>query len=228
VATSVHPERLGVQEELMQLLLDHGAEINRPGVAGNPQSIVVGCLANGRSKAAEFLARRGAALDLEAAAGVGLLDVVRTFFNEAGSLKPNVTKVQMERGFLWACEFGRNATVEFLLQKGANIHNQANTGETGLHWAVIGAQLDTMKILLDRGASLEAKNVYGGTALGQALWSAMNGDNGIDYARIIEALLDAGAQVEEDSLAWLAQQPGGSSSVKQRIADVLQRHGAKT
>src|SRR5579862_9025865 len=71
VATSVHPERVGVQEELMRVLLDHGAEINRPG-----------CLANGRGKAAEFLANHGARLGLDTAAGVGRLDLLNSFFHE--------------------------------------------------------------------------------------------------------------------------------------------------
>lgn len=204
VASSVHPERAGVQEELMGLLLDHGTGIDqrghdRPNRAGHGPSMVNACLANGRGRAAEFLAGRGAQLNLESAAGIGRLDLVKTFFAEAGGLQPNATKAQMERGFLWACEYGRNSVVEFLLQKGVDLHTRANTGQTALHWAVIGGQLETIKLLLDRGASLEAKNAYGGTALGQALWSQANGDSGIDYVRIIETLIKAGAEVEDGS-----------------------------
>ena len=73
-----------------------------------------------------------------------------------------------------------------------------------------------------------AKNAYGGTALGQALWSAINGDPGIDYVCTIETLLDAGATIEDGSLAWLAQQKGRPASVKARIDEVLRRHGAKS
>ena len=57
-ATSVHPELAGVQEPLLQLLLDHGARIEKPNLAGNGQSAVIACLANGRPKAAAFLASR--------------------------------------------------------------------------------------------------------------------------------------------------------------------------
>lgn len=129
---------------------------------------------------------------------------------------------------MWACEYGRNSVVEFLLEKGADLAAQANAGQTGLHWAVIGGQLDTIKLLLKRGASLETRNVYGGTALGQALWSAVNGDPGIDYASIVEALVNAGAEIEPGSLACLAGQPGGSASAKARVAEVLRRHSAKS
>src|SRR5579862_6501219 len=79
-ATSIHPERAGVQEALLQLLLDHGAILHENSHSGG---IVNACLANGRARAAEFLANRGAPLDLEAAGGVGRLDIVKTFFNES-------------------------------------------------------------------------------------------------------------------------------------------------
>ena len=92
--------------------------------------------------------------------------------------------------------------VDFLLKKGIDLRADENTGMTGLHWAVIGGQLDTIKLLLERGAPLEALNVYGGTALGQALWCSANGEPEIDYAPIIKMLIDAGAQIEPGSLGW--------------------------
>ena len=192
VATSVHPERARVQDALMQLLLDHGANIDSANSPAGP--LINICLANGRAQAAEFLATRGANLDLEGAAGVGHLDLVEEYFDGSGALRPNAATVQMQRGFLWACEYGRDEVVEFLLQHGASLESQANTGQTPLHWAVIGGHEDTIKLLLDHGASLEAENVYGGTALGQALWSAANGDPEIDYAPIIALLKQHGAK----------------------------------
>jgi ankyrin repeat protein len=238
VATSVHPEEAGVQKALMETLLDHGATIDqgdqgnraagdRPAGEGNRRGIVGACLANGRGQAAEFFAQRGVRMDLDEAAGVGRLDVLESYFHKDGSLKANATATQMERGFLWACEYGRNGVVEFLLKKGVDLLSQADTGQTGLHWAVIGGHCDTIQLLLERGASLEAKNVYGGTPMGQALWSVMNGDTGIDYVPVIEMLIDAGAKIEAGSLEWLAKQ-SGPSLVKARIAQLLQRRGAKS
>ena len=71
-ATSYHPEGAGVQIPLLGLLIDRGATID--GLDGG--SVVVGCLRNGRRQAAEYLASRGARLNLEGAAGIGCLDVV--------------------------------------------------------------------------------------------------------------------------------------------------------
>ncbi len=119
-----------------------------------------------------------------------------------------------------------NPVVESLLEKDADLLNRADDRQTALHCAVIGAHLEIIKLLLARGASLERKNVYGGTALGQALWSAINGDAGSEYVPIIEMLIDAGSAIAEGSLAWLARQAGGSSATKERIGDVLRRHGA--
>jgi ankyrin repeat protein len=222
VASSVHPKQAGAQIALLETLLDAGAGID--GILGEA-SPVLSALRNGRAEAAEFLSQHGARLDLEAAAGVGRLDVVETFFEADGAPKAPATKTQMESGFLWACEYGRNGVVDFLLQRGIDPHAQGHTGQTGLHWAVVGGQLATIKLLLERGAPLEAENRYGGTALGQALWSAVNGDPGINHVEIIDTLIDAGAKIERGSLAWLAEQRTDAST-KASIGAALRRHGA--
>ena len=82
-ATSVHPANAGVQKELLQTLIDHGASLDRPNAAGNGQRILAGCLANGQPQAAAFLASAGAPLDLESAAGLGRLDVVTKLMKRA-------------------------------------------------------------------------------------------------------------------------------------------------
>src|SRR5215831_19438912 len=90
-ATSVWPFLAGVQDALIDILLEYGANLNS-------ERLVNACLANGRGKAAEHLAKRGAPLNLEGAAGVGRLDLVKTFFKEDGSLRANATQKHMESG----------------------------------------------------------------------------------------------------------------------------------
>ncbi len=223
VATSVHPERAGVQESLMQQVLDHGAAIDAEN--RNGPSLVATCLANGRMQAAEFLAQRGATLDLEGAAGLGRLETVKKFFDD--DPQRNLKDQQIERALLWACEYGHNDVVDFLLQHGVSPQAQANTGQTALHWAVIGGHLDTIKLLLTRGAQLEAKNAYGGTALGQALWSALNGDQRADHGALIEVLLTAGSKIEEGMLSWVDRE-SAPALLKENIVRVLKRHGANS
>ena len=229
VATSVHPERAGVQEALMDSLLRHEAS---PAGAVAPNYthglLVNACLANGRGRAAAYLAARGAQLDLEGAAGVGRLDVVKSFFDDKGRLKPPATKTQIERAFMWASEYGRNEVVEFLLERGASVQSKESTGLTALHWAIIGGRLDTIKLLLTRGASLETRNIYGGDALGQAIWSAINDESGIDHVPTIDLLLKSGAQIEDGTLAWIAKQKNASAAAKAQLSEVLRRYGARS
>jgi hypothetical protein len=197
VATSVHPFRAGVQNPLMQILLDHGADIYHETSAGNRQDVVTGCLANGRGEAAVYLADRGAPLSLESAAGVGRLDVVKRFFNADGRLKGKTTKKELQAALKHACAWGRLNVVEFLLDKGVDLSRDRGDGQTPMHCAAIGGQLEIIKFLLKHNAPLEAKNIYGGTVLGQTLWSAAHGGDPKVYAEIIRVLIAAGAKVPE-------------------------------
>src|SRR5262245_51192308 len=99
-----------------------------------------------------------------------------------------------------------------------DLHAGENIDETGLHWAAIGGQVTTIELLLARGARLEAKNCYGGTVLGQATWSARNGDGDIVYVPVIKTLLEAGAKIDE------ADYPTGN----EQIDEMLRHYGAKS
>jgi ankyrin repeat protein len=202
-ATSIHPERVGVQEDLLRTLLERGAKI--------PDSMVRVCLANGRVKAAEFLSvileGCAGALSLTEAAGVGRLDLVEARFAEAIH-----TQEQLQESFLFACQFGRNAVVDFLLRNDVDPAVCDERGQSGLHHAVIGGHPATVKLLLHHNLPLEAKNAFGGTVLEQALWSAAHDGDPEVYIAILEALVAAGAKVPNRHVrvnarvnAWLEQ-----------------------
>jgi Ankyrin repeats (3 copies) len=227
VATSIHPAQAGLQESLISLLL---ARVGATALGADPRkeekSLVASCLANGRLGAAELLAGKGAPVNFEAAAGLGGLETVKSFFAEKGKPAKRATRTERERGLFWACEYGRNAVVEFLLQKGVSLAARSPDGQTPLHWAVIGGQLETIKLLLAHGANLEARNSYGGTVLGQALWSAVHDERGTDYVSIAQTLIRAGAQVDPDWPSWLERQSSRSPATVSRIAELLGKHGA--
>lgn len=223
VATSIHPERAGVQESLLQLLLDRGAS----GEAAHRQgrNVVSACLANGRPQAAAFLAQHRFPLDLEAASGLGRLDLLQGFFDAQGNLTEVATKEQMQRGFFWASEYGRNSVLEFLLMRGVPVNADAG-GQAALHWAVIGGSVETVRLLLSHGADLEMKNAYGGSALGQALWCVVHGDEKVNYIPVIEVLLNAGAAVSAGAPTWIIEQKRLPAGQKQRIVELLTQHAA--
>ncbi len=202
VATSVHPARAGVQIALLETLLEAGASPDGLPGGWNP---LIAALHNGRGIAAQFLASRGAKLDLEGAAGVGRLDVVQSFFDANGNLKPDATKTQMEDGFLWTCEYGHTGVIEFLIERGLGAATKR--GCTGLHWAALNAHAHIVKLLLERDAPLDVRDDnFGGTPLGWALhgWGDPPPESERDrYQETVALLVAAGASVEPE---WLTHE----------------------
>ncbi len=158
VATSVHPQRAGVQQELMEILLRRGARLDAGAVNA--------CLANGQPEAAAYLADRVARLDLVEAAGVGRLDLVRSFFDADGNPKPGTTSAQVSTAFSMACGYGRAAVVEFFLANGVEPEVRIDAfgrGHTGLHVAAFGAHVELVRLLLRHGAPVNVKDETWGT-----------------------------------------------------------------
>jgi ankyrin repeat protein len=156
------------------------------------------------------LIRRGARMDIRHAAALGRLDLVKCFFNEDELPKALIplpaetseAKPLVEQAFIYACQYGHNNICEFLLDQGVDPSAQAKIGQTGFHYAAHYGQLETVKLLIERNAPLEVKNMYGGTVLGQALWSAFNAPHK-DHLQIVEILIDAGAVIEPDWNKWI-------------------------
>jgi ankyrin repeat protein len=214
-ATSAHPRAAGVQNALLQLLLDRGAQIEKRNLAGNGHGAVLACLANGCPEAAEFLAEHGARLGIVEAAGVGRLDAVKTFFDVPGRPKAGVASDVVHTAFRYACFYGHTAVVEYLVNRGVDLGGHDGDGQTGAHYAAMGGRLDTIELLTRHGAPLEALNEYGGTVLGQALWSAAHGGDPRVFVSVIEALIAAGAKLD-------ARHP----PVNPEVDAVLARHGS--
>jgi hypothetical protein len=214
VATSLHPLRAGVQDALLTALLDAGAVIRGPGA-------VNACLANGRPEAAALLALRGAPLDLEGAAGLGRLDLVRSYFDSGGGPRPPASRSQMENGLAWACEYGHTAVAAFLLDRGIEVSAKLRPhGQTGLHWAAAGGYAETVGLLLQRRAPVDARDdSFKATPLEWALhgWSeSAEGSRRDGYLAVVALLLAAGAPVEPE---WLVESERASRLSKSIRSD---------
>jgi hypothetical protein len=189
--TSRQASEAGVAIPLIDLLTStSGVELDLtdPNILDAP-------LGNGAPATALELIRRGAKINIRNAAALGRLDLVK-------DLLPEADKFKIEQAFITACMHGQNAIVEFLLDHGVDPSAQANSGQTGFHYAAHSGQLETVKLLLARNAPLEVKNMYDGTVLGQALWSAFNEPHQ-DHLAIVETLIAAGARVEPDWNQWI-------------------------
>ena len=115
-----------------------------------------------------------------------------------------------------ACFLGRTGVADFLMTRGVDPAAGTGTGLSAFHWAANRGNLDTVNLLIERKAPLEQRNMYGGTVLDCAVWSAIN-EPRVDHIAIIETLLAAGANIE--AVAY----PSGNV----RVDKVLRRHGAK-
>jgi ankyrin repeat protein len=222
VATSCHPRDAGVQEPLIDLLIGRGASIGRPGAGGGTTyPLINSCLANGRPEAAEHLSQRGAPIDLEAAAGLGRLDLVRAFFTDDGALTNGATMTQMRDGFSWACEYGRTEVVRFLLDRGMDVTARLRPHrQTGLHWAAYSGYVETVKVLLAHGAPLEVRDESFETRpVGWALhgWHERREQQDVDsYYEVVALLVAAGTFIDPQ---WLATDDLGRPTAESLAGD---------
>ena len=191
-ATSLHPQEAGVQLALMETLLAHGADPARKG------SLIHSCLACNQLAAAEFLAARGLDLDLPAAAGLGRVPLTRELLSGAAPLSATSLDGSVSpaaQGFLWACAYGHDAVIPLFLDRGMPVETKDRFGQTGLHLAAMNCHRSTIQIILQYGSDIEATNSYGGTVLGQALWSAAHARNSDAFLPVINDLCRVGARI---------------------------------
>jgi ankyrin repeat protein len=190
-ATSAHPRAKGVQLQLLQLLLDRGARMEDE-IAGCKAGIVLACLGNGCPEAAAYLADRGARVCFVEAAGIGRSETVERLL-ETGT----ATQREKNEALLRACANGKTEIADLLIRSGAELGATSSDGQTPAHLAVIAGNLETLKRLLAHDPPLEQQNAYGGTVLGQTLWSAAHGGDPDHYIAIVDCLLAAGAKLPD-------------------------------
>ena len=129
--------------------------------------------------------------------------------------------------FAAACMLGHERTAGYLLDKSVDPYAGMRTGLAGFHYAASSGRPEVVKTLIERKVPMEVENTYGGTVLGQALWSAINEHND-NHAEIVELLVDAGAYVWPDTLEWWQKQDVPSAETKERITNVLRRRESET
>ncbi|MFT3743472.1 MAG: ankyrin repeat domain-containing protein [Pyrinomonadaceae bacterium] len=125
-----------------------------------------------------------------------------------------------------ACMLGRTRTAAFLIDYGVDPCTGMKTWLAGPHYAVSGGHIETLRMLILKDIPLELENNYGGTLLGQALWSAVNEPKD-RHAEIIEMLIDAGAKIEPGTLEWWEEQNVPSAETKRRVSEAIKNAGGQ-
>jgi ankyrin repeat protein len=166
VVTSVHPYLAGVQADLVDVLVNHGAKIDGVADDGGP----LGCaLMFGYTHAAERLVLRGARVDnLIYAAGLGRTDVVRHMLatgtgtdrivrrtdDRAGRFSYPVARDADARevALIVAAMHGRLGTVRALLDGGVDVNATPYCRQSALHYAAQMGRGEVVEELLARGA----------------------------------------------------------------------------
>ena len=166
LVSSDHPARAGVQVALVDVLVDYGASVE-PSGSGSWTSPLLTALTFGHLDAARALVRRGARVhSVTEAAGLGLLDDVRTRL-------PVADAEDRHRALPMAAQLGQVDVVRVLLDAGEDPDRynppRAHSHSTPLHQAVAGGHLDVVRLLVERGARLDIRDtLFEGTPLGWA------------------------------------------------------------
>ena len=188
--TSSHPRAAGLQIPLADLLLARGARVD--------PDIVQYCLVNGCPEVAAHLADRGAPVGVEAAGGIGRVDVLAAHFD--GGRRP--AAAEAAAAMVMAAWYDQREAVAFLLDHGVDPGaRRAHDGNTALHVAAYSGYPALVELLLARGAPVNVNDaVYGTPPLVWAMhaWLAEGRRNAADYRAIIRMLLAAGAEVEAE------------------------------
>jgi ankyrin repeat protein len=206
VATSAPPDKAGVQLDVIDVLLRHGARMDLGDLAGNAHAVIRACLANGQPRAAAHLVARGARLGFAEAAGLGRVDVMAGFLDDDGRLKSGTTRQQFLEGFALACIYGRTNAVEHMLERGVDVDVELHghgEGHTGLHVAAFHAHAETVGALIRRGANVEAiDKTWQSAPLEWALtgWTRSSAPTS-RYCEVVRLLVRAGATVSAEGLA---------------------------
>jgi ankyrin repeat protein len=160
---------------LAEVLLAAGADINGETSWG---STPLQWAANmGSRDVADLLLENGAApqLNMWAAAGLGMLDAVQSFWESPNTLKPNAGQTRSRKlpdgnwgrtsppetyealvseAFYIAARNGHIDVAKFLLDKGADINCRGFFGAPGLHWAAINGHKEMVEFLIAHGADI--------------------------------------------------------------------------
>lgn len=169
--TPLHSACLYYKAEIVSLLLDHGADVNKKNKFGKWTALHAACEANA-FEIVELLLKHGALVDIK---------------NRYGATPLHT-----------ACENDYPHAAELLLKYNANVQARDDYGATPLHYACQGdaEMAEATAMLIVAGALVEATDNYGATPLHYACWAG-NTNAGAVLLAAAQSAVDIDAQNED-------------------------------
>jgi ankyrin repeat protein len=200
----------GCSAELLDLLLAHGAEPDRPGREGrSPYTLA---RIQGRADLADLLRQHGAAGDisdtdlfLAALQHADQAAVTEQLAQDPG-LPDRLSEAQQAAALIRAAETGHTAALALMLDLGFGVGARGGeNGGTALHAAAYAGSAGAVRLLLDRGADVDARDETWDSH--PLVWAAIGSSEQRDlnphpdWAGAVRALLEAGANAADVSLS---------------------------
>ncbi|KAM6513998.1 hypothetical protein FALCPG4_015182 [Fusarium falciforme] len=211
-------------EAIVQLLLNKGAVIESKDEDG--RTPLWHAAANGHKAIVQMLLDKGADVESEDTVGWTPLSYTDHVGHEAIFqllLASNATGFYNGQTSLSdAAEYGYEAVVHQLLEKGAETESKDRNGRTPLSIAAANGDQAIVKLLLDKGADIESEDILGQTPLGLAIKEG--------HEAIVQLLLEKGADTESRGIGILGGTPLGLAIEEghEAIVQLLLEKGANT
>jgi ankyrin repeat protein len=220
--------RNGHSAELVELLLQRGADPNAPGRDGRTTHRLA--VRQGRADLARALRRGGARAEVTDETEVDLF-LAACLQNDRvaaeGALRRGWVRIDRltdedRAAIVHAADHGNLDAVRLMLELGFPIDSRGDDGTTPLHAAASAGSADVVQLLIHRGADIHARDTtFGGTPV---VWASVGSGMRLgrcpnpDWVATIQLLINAGASIED---AWLT----GAKTPSRDVAELLRAHG---
>ena len=190
----------GGHVHIVQLLLDHSADVDLPDEMG--ETPLFWASKRGKIEIAQLLIGRGAEVHsrnkyhwtpLKIASRNGHFDVVRFLINNGADV--NSSDDDGWSPLHSASREGHVDIVEFLFQNGADVNQESNNQETPLYWASARGKLEILQTLVERGVDVHSRSKNG--------WTLLKTASHHGHLDVVRFLIDNGADVNSsDDDGW--------------------------
>jgi ankyrin repeat protein len=216
----------GCSTELIELLIDHGADPSLDGPDGrSPYRLATTA---GRTDLAERLRRHGVheePTDTELFISACMRGDHREALERIGEDPTLLARLDPDEqaALVRAAEHGNTSAVALMLDVGIAIETRGEHGATALHAAAYSGSAATVRLLLERGAVVEARDTtWNSTALGWAIVGSGEQPANVpapDWPGTVRSLLEHGATADDD---WSA--PDEPKPPSADVAALLRAH----